>query len=43
LLEVMKLFTALRAGKSGTVRRVCAVDTQMVEFGDILFLIEPHR
>lgn len=43
LLEVMKLFTTLRAGKSGTVRRVCAADAQMVESGDILFLIEPHR
>ena len=41
LLEVMKLFTTLRAGASGILRKICAVDSQLVEAGDILFLIEP--
>lgn len=41
LIEVMKLFTTLVAGVKGTVKRVCAQDAAMVEFGDILFYIEP--
>jgi acetyl-CoA carboxylase biotin carboxyl carrier protein len=41
LIEVMKLFTTLKAGVKGTVKRVCAKDAAMVEFGDILFYIEP--
>jgi acetyl-CoA carboxylase biotin carboxyl carrier protein len=41
LLEVMKLFTTLRAGLAGVVRRVCAKDSQMVESGDLLFVLEP--
>ena len=42
LLEVMKLFTTLRAGASGILRRVCVEDSQMVESGDLLFLLEPN-
>jgi acetyl-CoA carboxylase biotin carboxyl carrier protein len=41
LIEVMKLFTTLKAGVKGTVKRVCVKDAVMVEFGDILFYIEP--
>jgi len=41
LLEVMKLFTTLRAGSAGVVRRVVAKDSQMVESGDLLFILEP--
>jgi acetyl-CoA carboxylase biotin carboxyl carrier protein len=41
LIEVMKLFTTLKAGVKGAVKRVCAKDAAMVEFGDILFYIEP--
>lgn len=41
LLEVMKLFTAVRAGVKGTVRRVCVADAEMVEFGQTLFYVEP--
>lgn len=41
LIEVMKLFTTLKAGVKGTLKRVCAKDAAMVEFGDILFYIEP--
>jgi acetyl-CoA carboxylase biotin carboxyl carrier protein len=41
VIEVMKLFTALRAGTSGVIRRICASDSEMVEFGQPLFYIEP--
>lgn len=41
LLEVMKLFTAVRAGVAGTVRRICVADAEMVEFGQTLFYVEP--
>jgi acetyl-CoA carboxylase biotin carboxyl carrier protein len=41
LIEVMKLFTTLKAGVKGTVKRVCVNDAAMVEFGDTLFYIEP--
>lgn len=42
LLEVMKLFTTLRAGLSGIVRKVCVTDSTLVEGGQALFLIEPE-
>jgi acetyl-CoA carboxylase biotin carboxyl carrier protein len=42
LIEVMKLFTTLRAGMSGTVREIYALDGELVEFDQPLFLIEPH-
>ncbi len=41
LIEVMKLFTALRGGINGTVRRICVKDGEMVEYGQPLFYIEP--
>ena len=41
LLEVMKLFTSVTAGTKGIVRRICANDGDMVEFGQTLFYIEP--
>jgi acetyl-CoA carboxylase biotin carboxyl carrier protein len=41
LIEVMKLFTPVKAGVAGVVREVCANDGQMVEFEQVLFLIEP--
>lgn len=41
LVEVMKLFTTLRAGTSGHVREIYAKDGELVEFGQPLFLIEP--
>ena len=41
LIEVMKLFTSVRAGVTGTVREVLAEDAQLVEFDQPLFLIEP--
>ena len=41
LIEVMKLFTTLKAGAKGVIKQVCIQDAVMVEFGDILFYIEP--
>lgn len=41
LIEVMKLFTPVKAGVSGTVRDICAADAQMVEFEQVLVIIEP--
>ena len=41
LIEVMKLFTTLKAGVKGTLKQICVKDAAMVEFGDTLFYIEP--
>jgi acetyl-CoA carboxylase biotin carboxyl carrier protein len=41
LIEVMKLFTPVRAGVRGIVRHVCVTDSEMVEGDQPLFLIEP--
>ncbi|RIK86569.1 MAG: acetyl-CoA carboxylase, biotin carboxyl carrier protein [Hyphomicrobiales bacterium] len=41
LIEVMKLFTTVRAGMSGVVREIVARDGEMVEYGAELFWIEP--
>ncbi len=42
LIEVMKLFTPLNAGVSGTVVELIAENSAMVEFGDLLILIDPN-
>ena len=39
LLEVMKLFTSVKAGKVGTVRKICVDDAELVETGQVLFYI----
>ena len=41
LIEVMKLFTTLKAGVKGVIKQVCVQDAVMVEFDDTLFYIEP--
>lgn len=41
MIEVMKLFTTVRAGLSGVVREISAKDGQMVEYGQDLMWIEP--
>ena len=41
LIEVMKLFTPVSAGTAGVVREICIDDGQMVEFGQLLVVIEP--
>jgi acetyl-CoA carboxylase biotin carboxyl carrier protein len=42
LIEVMKLFTTLRAGVAGVVREVLAKDGDLVEFGQPLFVIDTN-
>lgn len=41
LIEVMKLFTPVKAGLAGKVHAVCIDDGTMVEFGDTLIIIDP--
>ena len=42
LIEVMKLFTPVRAGVGGRIAAACVADGEMVEFGAPLFLVEPE-
>jgi acetyl-CoA carboxylase biotin carboxyl carrier protein len=41
LIEVMKLFTSVRAGIAGVVRGIAVEDAEMVEHDQILLYIEP--
>ena len=41
LIEVMKLFNAVPAGVSGTIAQVCVADEAVVEFGQVLFYVQP--
>jgi acetyl-CoA carboxylase biotin carboxyl carrier protein len=41
LVEVMKTFNAVPAGRRGTIVEVCAPNAQMVEFGQVLFRLRP--
>ena len=41
LVEVMKLFTTVRAGVTGIVRKLLVADGDLVEFDQPLFYIEP--
>lgn len=41
LIEVMKLFNAIPAGISGTIAQVCVEDAEVVEFGQVLFYVQP--
>ena len=41
LIEVMKVFTAVRAGVSGVVTEICVQDAEFVEYGRILFRVRP--
>ncbi len=42
LIEVMKLFTTLRAGVNGTVMQILVADGAMIERGQPLFIIDTH-
>jgi acetyl-CoA carboxylase biotin carboxyl carrier protein len=42
LIEVMKLFTAVKAGLKGRITKICVENAQMVEYEQALFLIEPE-
>jgi acetyl-CoA carboxylase biotin carboxyl carrier protein len=41
LVEVMKLFNTVKAGINGRIAKICAENSQMVEYNQILFLIDP--
>ena len=41
LVEVMKVFTAVRADVHGVVTEICVQDEQLVEYGQVLFRIRP--
>ena len=41
LVEVMKLYTTVSAEQAATVVAVCADDAALVEYGQILFILEP--
>ena len=41
LIEVMKVFSAVKAGVRGYVEKICVDSGNLVEYGQILFLIRP--
>lgn len=43
LLEVMKVFTAVKAGVRGYIREICAESGDLVEYGQPLFWVEPKK
>ncbi len=42
IIEVMKLFSAIHAEMKGRIVKICAEDSQLVEYDQVLFLIEPE-
>jgi len=40
IIEVMKLFNMVRAGIRGRIAKICAQNTQLVEYKQVLFLVE---
>lgn len=43
LIEVMKLFSSIKAGVSGRIAKICAENGQLVQYKQTLFLIEPEK
>ncbi len=41
LVEAMKLFNEITADRAGTIREICVENADSVEYGQLLFLIEP--
>ncbi|MCC6220244.1 MAG: acetyl-CoA carboxylase biotin carboxyl carrier protein [Deltaproteobacteria bacterium] len=41
IVEAMKLMNEIEADVSGKIVEICVKDTQMVEYGEVLFQIEP--
>lgn len=41
LVEVMKVFTAVRAGVSGVITEICVQDAEFIEHGHVLFRVRP--
>ena len=41
IIEVMKLFSTIKAERRGRIARIYAVDGQLVEYRQVLFLLDP--
>jgi acetyl-CoA carboxylase biotin carboxyl carrier protein len=41
LIEVMKVFNAVRAGVRGVITEVCVQDTEIIEYGQVMFRVRP--
>ena len=41
LVEVMKLYTTIYAKTPGRIARICANDAELVEYDQILFIVDP--
>jgi acetyl-CoA carboxylase biotin carboxyl carrier protein len=41
LIEVMKVFTAVRAGVAGVITEICVQDAEFIEYGHVLFRVRP--
>ncbi len=41
LIEVMKVFNAVKSGVKGTIAEICVQSGQFVEYGQTLFLVQP--
>jgi acetyl-CoA carboxylase biotin carboxyl carrier protein len=42
IIEVMKLFSTIHAEMKGRIVKICADDSELVEYDQVLFLIEPE-
>ncbi len=42
LIEVMKLFNQVKADVKGRIKVVCAKNNELVEYGQVLFLVKPE-
>jgi len=43
LIEVMKVFTAVRAGVHGVITEICVQNEQYIEYGQTLFRVRPAQ
>jgi acetyl-CoA carboxylase biotin carboxyl carrier protein len=43
LIEVMKVFSSVQAGVRGTVSKILVSNAELVEYGQILFLVKPDH
>jgi acetyl-CoA carboxylase biotin carboxyl carrier protein len=41
LIEVMKVFNAVRAGVRGVITEICVQDTAIIEYGQVMFRVRP--
>lgn len=41
LIEVMKVFNAVRAGVRGVITEICVQDAEIIEYGQVMFRVRP--